>query len=262
MGPPMLMHARCTAVTCQKPPDSGTQLLQRLHSVQCMNLLGLTALGSVSAQLYNRVSPTAPSGARLPYRIWMWALALRGLLSGRSRSWPCFSGGQSSRFSARVLPAAQGAQVGTCRRLDTLVAFHLHPMLPSRQQRAQAPDSTACSSPVQVMQEPSMRPSASSCLRTAGTPPICTRFRAQGLPSRVRARARLRATGSWIKRAAVPINTVHDSHCHQDSLSRAGNLVLQCGRHASAATAGPPCGGPPSHTCRWASGPPAGALDC
>ena len=36
----------------------------------------------------------------------MWPVFLMGLLSGLKRSWPCFRGGQSARFSASVLPAA------------------------------------------------------------------------------------------------------------------------------------------------------------
>mmetsp|Transcript_15904 Transcript_15904/g.41237 ORF Transcript_15904/g.41237 Transcript_15904/m.41237 type:complete len:264 (+) Transcript_15904:302-1093(+) len=47
---------------------------------------------------------TEPSGARLPYRIWMWPSGLMGVSSGMITCWPSLRSGQPARFSAIVLP--------------------------------------------------------------------------------------------------------------------------------------------------------------
>ena len=47
---------------------------------------------------------TDPSGERFPYKICRCPDDLIGLSNGRMMSCPSLSGGQTSRFSARVLP--------------------------------------------------------------------------------------------------------------------------------------------------------------
>ncbi len=48
---------------------------------------------------------TEPSGARLPYRIWMWPVDLMGASMGRITSWPAFMSGTRAKFWPMVLPA-------------------------------------------------------------------------------------------------------------------------------------------------------------
>ena len=59
---------------------------------------------SESARSNGEIEPTAPSGARLPRRIWMWPLCWIGSFQGRITPWPGARSGASRRFSARVLP--------------------------------------------------------------------------------------------------------------------------------------------------------------
>mmetsp|Transcript_32903 Transcript_32903/g.72663 ORF Transcript_32903/g.72663 Transcript_32903/m.72663 type:complete len:202 (+) Transcript_32903:752-1357(+) len=47
---------------------------------------------------------TEPSGARLPYRIWIWPVCLMGVSMGSTTSWPARNSGTPARFSAMVLP--------------------------------------------------------------------------------------------------------------------------------------------------------------